>query len=157
MPDNLHSCCQQVLLDHFSECSARHRPSAGAPVVATRITRYEVSCLPESHPDADMFTLLVEYRGEGRWAVTLRGSSFDADGTRSWGPPGDKEPVTDEEIAADNAAHDEWLARHRFDEQTACDLAGRLAPTLQYRGYTVTDALAASPQTTEGEPRHAER
>jgi hypothetical protein len=28
-----------------------------------RITRFEVSCLPETHPEADLFTLDVEYRG----------------------------------------------------------------------------------------------
>jgi hypothetical protein len=107
-----------------------------------RITRFQVSCLPETHPDADLFTLTVEYRGNGRWAVTKHGAYFDADGNRSWGPPGDKEPVTDEEIAEDNRVRDEWLDRHRFDEKAACALAGRLAPQLQYRGYTVADALA---------------
>lgn len=114
------------------------------PEPEIRATRYLVSCLPETHPDADLFTLAVEYCGDGRWAVRLRGAYFDADGKRSWGPPGDKEPVTDEEIAADNAARDDWLARHRFVEKTACALAGRLAPTLQYRGYAVADALARS-------------
>lgn len=113
------------------------------PKSEVRITRFEVSCLPEEHPEADMFTLILEYRGEGRWAVTQRGAYFDADGGRSWGPPGDKEPVTEQEIAEDNRARDEWLTAHRFDEKTACALAGRLAPTLQYRGYTVADALAA--------------
>lgn len=107
-----------------------------------RVTRYLVSCLPETAPDADQFTIAVEYRGEGRWAVTLRGACFDADGNRSWGPPGDKEPVTPEEIDADNAARDEWLRQHRFDEKTAIELAARLAPTLAYSGYTVADALA---------------
>lgn len=114
------------------------------PEPEIRATRYLVSCLPETHPDADLFTLTVEYRGDGRWAVRLRGAYFDADGNRSWGSPGDREPVTDEEIAADNAACDDWLARHRFDEKGARALAGRLAPTLQYCGYTVADALARS-------------
>ena len=117
------------------------------PKPEVRITRFQVSCLPETHPDADLFTLTVEYRGKGRWAVTQRGASFDADGNRSWGPPGDEEPVTDEEIAADNAARDDWLARHRFDEKAACALAGRLAPQLQYRGYTVAAALARAEAT----------
>ena len=144
MAPDLRPCCQQALLDHWAVCDARREDPPTIPEPEVRAVRYEVSCLPETHPDADMFTLIVEYRGEGRWAVTQRGASFAADGNRSWGSewPGDKEPATDEEIAAANQAHDNWLARHRFDEQTARALAGRLAPTLQYRGYTVADALA---------------
>ena len=124
-----------VFLGHLKTC-----PEVLVPEV--RVTRYEVSCLPESGPDADLFTLVVEYRGNDRWAVTLRGASYDADGNRSWGPPGDKEPETPQEIAEDNRLRDEWLAAHRFDEKTALDLAARLAPALHYRGYTVADALA---------------
>lgn len=120
------------------------------PEPEVRVTRYQVSCLPENHPDASLFTIAVEYRGESQWAVTLRGASYDADGNRSWGPPGDKEPETPEEIAADNAARDEWLRRHRFDEETALDLAARLAPALHYRGYTVADALAQSRMSPDG-------
>lgn len=119
------------------------------PEPEVRVTRYQVSCLPENHPDASLFTIAVEYRGASRWAVTLRGASYDADGNRSWGPPGDKEPETPEEIAADNAARDEWLRRHRFDETSALALAARFAPTLAYRGYTVADALAQSRTDSE--------
>ncbi|GAA2861208.1 hypothetical protein [Nonomuraea rubra] len=111
------------------------------PEPQVRVTRHVVSCVPESHPDASLFTLVVEYRGEGRWAVTLSGACFDAGGNRSWGPPGDKEPETAEEIAEDERLRSEWLARHRFTEQDALDLARRLAPTLHYRSYTVADAL----------------
>jgi hypothetical protein len=72
------------------------------------------------------------------------GAFYDADGNRSWGSSwaGDKEPVTDDEMAAAEQAYQEWVARHRFDEQAAVALAERLAPEIEYRGYTVADALA---------------
>lgn len=115
------------------------------PEPEVRVTRYEVSCLPEAHEDADLFTVAVEYRGGGRWAVTRRTAYYDAEGNRSWGSewPGGKEPVTEQEMAAAEQAHEEWLTRHRFDEKTALDLAKRLAPQIEYRGYTVAAALAA--------------
>jgi hypothetical protein len=71
------------------------------------------------------------------------GAFYDADGNRSWGSSwaGDKEPVTDDEMAAAEQAYQEWVARHRFDEKTAVALAERLAPEIEYRGYTVVDAL----------------
>lgn len=112
------------------------------PEPEVRVTRYLVSCLPETHIDASLFTMIVEYRGSGRWAVERSGAYYDADWNRSWGPPGDKEPVTAQERAAAEQAHQEWLTRFRFDEQAALELAKRLAPAIEYRGYTVADALA---------------
>jgi hypothetical protein len=91
-----------------------------------RPTRYAVSCVPEGYVEGDMFMVLVEYRGNDRWAVTNRGRSLSADGTWSWGyrgPGSDREPVTDEEHAAYEAGYEAWVAEHRFDEETALRLA----------------------------------
>jgi len=114
------------------------------PEPQTRITRYEVSCVPERHIDASLFTMVVEYRGAGRWAVTRSAAYHDANGNRSWGYDWEngREPVTDEERAACKAGRQKWLDRHRFDEQAALELARRLAPEIAYPGYTVADALA---------------
>lgn len=110
----------------------------------TRITRYQVSCLREDHPDADAFTLTVEYRGRDRWAVTRMGAHYDADGGRSWGFdwPGNKEPVTEEEIAAADQARVEWLSRHRFDLSAALAIAEREAPKVTVNGWTIPQVLA---------------
>lgn len=118
------------------------------PEPTVRVTRYEVSCLPGGQVDyaeGDMFTITVEYRGAGRWAVKNRGRILGADGTWSFGydgPFSDREPITDEEHAALHAGQDAWRDAHRFDEETALRLAREQAPTLQIRGWTVADALA---------------
>lgn len=114
------------------------------PIV--RVTRYEVSCLPEGHDDADVFTIKVEYRGAGRWAVTRNGAHYDADGGRSWGPrwPKDgpeREAVTAAEFAEENRVRDDWLAAHRFDRETALEIATRVAPKITVNGWTVDQVL----------------
>lgn len=116
------------------------------PVPAVRVTRYEVSCLPRDHDDASIFTVIVENVGnEDRWAVRHNGANLSADGTKSWGYnwADGREPVTDEEHEQARAAHAEWIAAHRFDEQTAVAIATVYAPTISVAGrYSVADALA---------------
>lgn len=113
------------------------------PEPTERVTRYEVSCVPEDHVDADMFTVTVQYRGNGRWAVQRGEHRFlGADGTWSLAFGWDREPVTDEEIAAYENAHQAWLDAHRFDEETARRLAREAASKITIRGYTAADALA---------------
>ena len=114
-----------------------------APEPVERVTRYEVSCVPEDHDDADLFTVTVQYRGNGRWAVQRGEHRFlGADGTWSTTFGWNREPVTDEEIAAFEAGYQAWLDAHRFDEETARRLAREAAPKLTIRGYTVADVLA---------------
>jgi hypothetical protein len=121
-------------------------PEIPEPVV--RRTEYQVSCVPDDCIDADVFMLTVRYRGDGRWAV-CRGHSrdlpcLDADGEWSWGVDWEdgQEAVTEQEIAAYNAAREEWLDAHRFDEETALRLAKQFAPQMTVNGWTVADALA---------------
>ena len=116
------------------------------PEPEVRATRYEVSCVSEDHPDAPVWTITVEYRGNDRWAVLERGAYLDADGNRSWGSNWEngREPVTDEELAACRKAHEEWLNAHRFDLETALDIARKRAPQLTIGRVTVQQVLADS-------------
>ncbi|WP_289009119.1 hypothetical protein [uncultured Thermomonospora sp.] len=107
------------------------------PQPTVRITRYEVSCLPEDDINAAAFTLTVEYRGNGKWAVCRRGSCLSADG--KW----------DYEPSSSNRS-DEWLSSHRFDLDTALRLAREAAPKVRVNGYTVADALATAQEPTRG-------
>lgn len=97
-----------------------------------RVTRYEVSCLPEGHEMRHHLMVRVEYRGRDTWAVVLPWEPtpcLGADG--DW----DYEPRPSERS-------DEWLATHRFDLDTALRLAKEVAPTLTVGRYTVADVLA---------------
>lgn len=129
--------------------------TADLPEPTVRVTRYEVSCLPEDLSDAyaGNFTITVEYRGGGLWGVSLGGHrKLGADGTWSWGyrwQGGDREPVTDEERADYERGREEWLRVHRFDEETALRLAREAAPHIKLRHFTVADALARA-ETSEG-------
>lgn len=94
-------------------------------------TRYAVSCLPIGHDARILFTINVEYRGDGKYALKQGLRHYGTDGTWSY------EPDFDE----DDAAEATWLATHRFDHDAALRLAQELAPTLTYRGQAVTDVL----------------
>lgn len=103
--------------------------TASVPEPAVRTTAYAVSCVPEDNINAWHFTVKVEYRGRGLWAVTDGIGCFNIDGDRSY------ESTTSER-------RDEWLAEHRFELDTALALAKRVAPLLRVNGYSVADVLA---------------
>lgn len=111
----------------FRAVSARAAAEAAAlPPAEAQPSCYEVSCVPEGINRAH-FTITVEYRGGGKWAVKRLGQCLNANGTWSWeSRPSERE--------------DEWLAAHRFDLDTALDLARAAAPLLTVNGHTVTDA-----------------
>lgn len=102
---------------------------AELPEPEVRITRYEVSCLPEGDINARGFTLTVEYRGRGLWAVL--------DGLWCLGTDGE----WDYEMRP-SEREDGWLATHRFDIETALRLAKEAAPDMTVNGHTVADALS---------------
>lgn len=102
-------------------------------------SRYLISCLPEGHDNRFLFTVQVEYRGEGLWAVTNRTRLLGKDGTWSWGPNFENSDDLEK-------AHEEWIGDHRFDHDTALQMATKAAKTLSYRNYTVADALKEVPQ-----------
>lgn len=94
-----------------------------------RATRYEVSCLPQDDINTRHFTITVEYRGNGRWAVLDGPFALDAIGARDYEPrPSDRE--------------DDWLAAHRFDLDTALAIAKNAAPLIVVNGWTVEQSLA---------------
>lgn len=85
------------------------------PTVTT--TRFLVSCLPEKQYH---FALIVEYRGDGKWAVMDGPFGLFADGRRDW----------------------ESTRGDRFDLDTALALAKEQAPLMTVNGWTVADAIA---------------
>lgn len=106
---------------------------------------YLVSLLPEGHGDRSLFTVTVEYRGAGLWAVKNRSRTLGADGEWSWGfawSEGDREPATEMEMSDFDKEQAAWWATHRFDEATALRLAKVACRTLSYRGWTAEDAAA---------------
>lgn len=97
------------------------------PEVIVDITRYEVSVLPHDDINRSIFTIHVEARGHGLWAVTRYRDCLGTDGQWEWEPlPSNRE--------------DDWLATHRFDLDTALKLAREAAPHLICNGHTATDA-----------------
>jgi hypothetical protein len=142
---DLRSCCQQVLLDHYSDCSARRDAGAG-PAPEVRVTRYEVSCIPEDHETRHSLTIAVEYRGRGKWAVLNALYCLSASG--EW----------DYEMRP-SEREDEWLAAHRFNLEAALEMAEREAPLMRVNGWTVPQILAdiaaraaAAPPVQENTP-----
>lgn len=104
--------------------------ASGTPVpeAVIRIAKYAVSCLPRAHRSYWHFTVWVVERAPNEWEVRADGTVHDADGNPIWGPL----PLEDREA---------WHARHRFDLDTAVEIAKKIAPTLTVNGYTVADAL----------------
>lgn len=94
-------------------------------------TVYRVSCLPSAHPDASHFTVCVEWRGRGLWAITRHGECLSASGV--W-----------EYETRPSERSDEWLAQHRFPYPEAIRLAREIAPLLTVMGRTVADVLKES-------------
>lgn len=95
-----------------------------------RVTRYTVSCIPESNIDRPHFDVTVEYRGVGRWSIMHRGCfCLGRDGEWEY-----------ESIPSER--REEWLTEHRFTESEALGLAREWAPKIRCNGKTVTDVLA---------------
>ncbi|MEU8642301.1 hypothetical protein AB0C91_10325 [Streptomyces sp. NPDC048674] len=94
-----------------------------------RPTHYIVNLLPDTVPDADVFEISVEWRGDDRWAVLRHGRCLGTDG--EW----------DYEVRP-SEREDDWLAEHRFDVDTAIRLAKEKAPHVTVNGLTAADALA---------------
>ena len=97
------------------------------PVATCQPTEYHVSILPETDINRHVFTILVQYRGEGRWAVTRHGSCLGTDGTWELG-------VKEYDRGA------EWLAAHRFDLEKALRLAREAAPKVTVNGCSAAEA-----------------
>jgi hypothetical protein len=105
-------------------------PAASPEYPAATPTTYTVTCLPEETPDASSWSLTVEYRGAGLWAVTQRGTyTLSTDG--QW----DVDPHCRND-------DDAWRAAHRFAFAEAMDAAKKAAPHVVVNGMTPADLLA---------------
>jgi hypothetical protein len=101
------------------------------PEATVKPTCYAVSLLPEDDVNYRTHAVMVMYCVDGRWAVIhqVTDTCFGADGEWADGikPYG---------------RGDEWLATHRFDHETALDLAKQAAPSVTVNGITTADLLA---------------
>ena len=92
--------------------------------------QYKVTAWPEDHEchEASLWSLLVTYRGEGRWAVEL-----------GWSSGAPKIVLTRSgEWDIDQRGEDEY----RFTLDEALEAAGRHAASLQIADRTVAEAMA---------------
>ncbi len=112
---------------HATAVRARTEASA-LPEAQARPTRYAVCLLPEEDVNYPSFVIMVKYRGRGLWGVFHRSRGLSVDG--EW----DGESIPSNRV-------DEWLARHRFDLETALERAKAAAPLITVNGHTVSDAL----------------
>lgn len=99
------------------------------PSVHVDIVKYQVSCLPEEHRDRRHYTVTVERRGPGSWAVCGGRGCLSNRGT--W----------DDELLVSNRSV-AWLNAHRFDLGSALGLAREHAAKMSCMGVPVTEVLA---------------
>lgn len=99
------------------------------PVPIVRPTEYTVSLLPEGDVNAHPYAITVQYWGGGRWAVVHLGSCLGRDGTWDYG-------------VKEYDRGDDWLNAHRFERETALQLAREAAPKVTVNGITALQAYA---------------
>lgn len=104
-------------------------PAASPQFPAAYPTVYAVTCLPEHIPDADIWTLTVEYRGKGRWVVKHHDAILGRDGTWDFG-------------GIPEEGREAWIAEHFFPLDEALELAKQAAPKFTRGGMTPADVLA---------------
>lgn len=92
---------------------------------------YEVSLLPEDHPERYRYVVTVAYRGDDRYAV-LNGSTSARMCLNAKTGEWDFEPQ-----ATDRT--ERWLAEHRFTLQEALERAGWEATRMERGGVHVLD------------------
>ena len=89
-----------------------------------RVTRYDVSAYPDPESiNAHVYTITVEERSPGQWAVCWMSDCYDIDGEGCY-----------ETIPSERT--DEWKARYRHDLDTALAIAKHVALTQQVNGRT---------------------
>jgi hypothetical protein len=113
------------------------------PAPHVQATRYEVSLFPIDDINRSAFTINVEYRGRDLWAVARHRQCLNANGEWSW-----------ESIPSER--EDEWLTEHRFDLDTAQELAKQAAPTLTVNGRTALEIYRRNPPQHLGGGANAE-
>lgn len=97
-----------------------------------RITRYTVSCFPESHPDSSSWDITVEERAPGRWSVGVRSWVIGRRGRYVYEPN-------------PSSRTDAFKRAYRFDLDTALKIAVREAPKVVVNGMTPKQVLERFP------------
>lgn len=90
--------------------------------------QFTVCLLPETDINHHLYAITVEYRGRGVWAVVRHKHCLSRNGTWDW-----------ESVPSERGA--DWLAEHRFDQDTALRLAEEAAPSVCVNGITAAEAL----------------
>ncbi|WP_093803942.1 hypothetical protein [Streptomyces sp. Wb2n-11] len=110
---------------------------ADIPKPTVKAVEYTVNCVPDDGIDGNLFEIRVQYRGAERYAVTRHGQQcLGADGTWDQG-------VKEYDRGLD------WLNAHRFDLDTALEMAKQAAPFVTVNGFTVADAIAMQEKRAE--------
>lgn len=94
--------------------------------VNVQLTCVAVSPLPIEHPDWEMYAIKVQWRGNDVWAVTRGRQCLNRDGEWEW------EPLL-------SNGSEEFLARCRFDYDTALRLAVDAAPKVRINGRSAAE------------------
>jgi hypothetical protein len=116
---------------------------ADLPVAFVQATRYEVSIFPADARPRRHFTITIEWRGDNRWAVLDGHYCLGSDGQWEYEPlPSNRD--------------DAWTASHRFDLETAQELARKAAPFLIVNGRTALDIYRRQPPVHLGGGANAE-
>lgn len=95
--------------------------------------KYEVNAYPDrgdDDPNRIHFRIFVEYRGHGMWAV-CDGFRRCLDSAGDWSCE-----------SQSSERGDDWLTAHRFDLESAIELAKREAPRRRLNGRTIDEILA---------------
>ncbi len=90
-------------------------------------TAFTVCAVPETVQDWDVFAITVDRTAPGRWAVRRRSRCLNDAGVWEY-----------ESIPSERS--DDFLARCRFDLDTALRLAKEIAPTISVNGWTAERA-----------------
>jgi len=94
-----------------------------------QVTEYTISLLPPTSADYTVWAVKVEFRGFDKWAVT--NMELCLNNQQEW---------VHEILPSER--DDKWLAEHRFDEQTAIELAKQAVETVCWNGLTARDILS---------------
>jgi len=113
--------------------------------VDVHATCYEVSILPRDDINRASWSLTVEYRGHGGYAVVDgHGRRLSRAGKWEWAP-----------ALPNLSGFDEWTAEHRFPLEVALKLAAEHAPHVRCNGKTATELLEwLAAQEPVGGARH---
>jgi hypothetical protein len=106
------------------------RFAAAVTEVSVEATTYEVTGYPFHDENRYLFTIRVERRAEGSWAVMRRSDCWNRR-TKAW----DYEPLSSSRTAA-------FKRTHRFPLDQALAIARELALKLTVNGWTLEAAIA---------------